>query len=295
MPAIATPPDDPRFAPALYCPRCDYDLRGLTSDRCPECGQILDAQSLRMAAVPWERRRQVGPLGRVRMFWWTVARVSFRTHRFASAAALPVGLRDAVWFRRVLCGWLMLGVVLPAIAVLIAINVIDFDALSDVVEWVGPWRSLGLLLAVLAGAWLFLLGITGVHSYWFHPRHLDLERQNRAVAVSLYAAAPLAWTPLMWVPLAVAAALRRYTDPWRGTSGTAIDVLSTVTALTPFAAAMVTWLVTLRLARLAARRGFVGQASLLLALPPLWLTLLMLTVVGTPAVAFYLWLLLPLI
>ncbi len=27
----------------LHCPRCDYDLRGLPEDRCPECGIPFDA------------------------------------------------------------------------------------------------------------------------------------------------------------------------------------------------------------------------------------------------------------
>ncbi len=24
-----------------YCPHCDYDVRGITSNRCPECGKLI--------------------------------------------------------------------------------------------------------------------------------------------------------------------------------------------------------------------------------------------------------------
>ena len=43
-------PPDARVDPArfpedefpLYCPKCDYLLRGLAEDRCPECGKSFD-------------------------------------------------------------------------------------------------------------------------------------------------------------------------------------------------------------------------------------------------------------
>ena len=34
----AAPPDAPSLHEAVQCPLCDYDLRGLTEPRCPECG-----------------------------------------------------------------------------------------------------------------------------------------------------------------------------------------------------------------------------------------------------------------
>jgi len=41
--------------------------------------------------------------------------------------------------------------------------------------------------------WLFLLMVSGAGSYFFHPRRLPIIRQNRGVALSYYACAPLAW------------------------------------------------------------------------------------------------------
>ena len=35
----------------IGCPRCDYNLRGISTDRCPECGCVLELQ-LASAGVP---------------------------------------------------------------------------------------------------------------------------------------------------------------------------------------------------------------------------------------------------
>ena len=43
---------------------------------------------------------------------------------------------------------------------------------------------------------LFLLSATAIASYFFHPKSLSVIRQNRAVALSYYSAAPLAYLPL---------------------------------------------------------------------------------------------------
>ena len=33
---------------SLNCPLCDYDLRGLPANRCPECGYAFDPEELRL-------------------------------------------------------------------------------------------------------------------------------------------------------------------------------------------------------------------------------------------------------
>ena len=43
-PAEAAKQEEP-----LLCPKCSYDLRGLRSDRCPECGKMLTQSAVRQA------------------------------------------------------------------------------------------------------------------------------------------------------------------------------------------------------------------------------------------------------
>ena len=64
-----------------------------------------------------------------------------------------------------------------------------------------PRRRIVLEMALLplgAGClWLFLFTATGAASYFFHPRSISIERQNRAITLSYYACAPLALTPIV--------------------------------------------------------------------------------------------------
>src|ERR1043166_8412508 len=65
---------------SLHCERCDYDLRGLTVARCPECGLEFDPAARPKADVPWLRRKESGTLG---AYYQTVWRVLFRPQDFA--------------------------------------------------------------------------------------------------------------------------------------------------------------------------------------------------------------------
>ena len=58
---------------AVPCPKCDYDLRGQTEPRCPECGLDFGSFETLADAVEWDRQR-VPELARarVRAAWWLV-------------------------------------------------------------------------------------------------------------------------------------------------------------------------------------------------------------------------------
>jgi hypothetical protein len=68
----------------LLCGRCRYNLRGVKSGHCPECGIKFNRHRLLSTLLPWERRRYTG---RVRSFLATTWVVCFRAPLFAAAAA----------------------------------------------------------------------------------------------------------------------------------------------------------------------------------------------------------------
>jgi len=58
--AVAIAVDEHRTRGAIYCRHCDYNLRGLTSRRCPECGAFFDwnrPQTYELQPQPVRRRR----------------------------------------------------------------------------------------------------------------------------------------------------------------------------------------------------------------------------------------------
>src|SRR5262245_15490774 len=47
-------------AAVLLCPQCGYDLQGIDSARCPECGELLDREHLARSRIPWVSRGEIG-------------------------------------------------------------------------------------------------------------------------------------------------------------------------------------------------------------------------------------------
>ena len=84
-------------AAARLCPGCGYDLRAATTDRCSECGLLLDRAALQESGFPWAHRKRIG---RVRAFVTTVWRVTQDSRSLRHETAKPQGLRDAARFRR---------------------------------------------------------------------------------------------------------------------------------------------------------------------------------------------------
>jgi len=196
-----------------FCPACGYDLRGIDSDRCPECGLALNVAA--GFTIPWSHRKE---MGRLKAFWRTVRLASVQPKRLAMAVAEPVEYAAAQRFR-----WVVIALAsLPPIVFFLVVvwckggtgflSVVGSD-LRSFLPWLGnPLRELAVIWS--AGATLvpvlpigmvamFYLA-TGAAGYWFRPAHMSVARQNRAVAISRYACAPLAWLPL---PVALAAAV----------------------------------------------------------------------------------------
>lgn len=268
---LETPPSDreePRDLPPLpvgcLCPQCGYDLRGLTSARCPECGFDLAAVRSQESRIPWSYRRQLGWL---RAYWKTVWLVLRRPREFCLEVARPVSYRDAQAFR-----WVTL--VHAQAAVLAA------SLAPTVADWVRTGRPAATLWLLIGGiqvwALLALAALPGLASYWFHPRHLPVGHQNRAIALSYYAWTPLAlalltvplgalWMVLCLVPYA--AGLESLY--WAGLGSMTLWVGTTYGCLWAFAKYTLHQAPAVRIGRMLALCLVSGLAVLLLALVPL--------------------------
>lgn len=83
----------------LRCPRCDYNLTGLSAARCPECGTPFDPRELRrrmrFRPIAFERARR---WRKVPMFVVTWATVMFAPWVFARQIVVRVGFGHAAAF-----------------------------------------------------------------------------------------------------------------------------------------------------------------------------------------------------
>jgi hypothetical protein len=85
------------------CAACDYDLRGLTENRCPECGLRFDPNFLPSADIPWLRRDGNALPAYVR----TVALMLLRPRRVGQMVwqDVDVAASEATAFR-----WITIGI-----------------------------------------------------------------------------------------------------------------------------------------------------------------------------------------
>ncbi|MFH0982330.1 MAG: zinc ribbon domain-containing protein [Planctomycetota bacterium] len=268
----------------LFCQECGYNLRGLTSDRCPECGYSLKTLRSQVPRIPWVFREE---LGRLRAYWRTVWMVMFRHKRFCEEVARPVDYGDAQRFRWVT----VLHVYLPVLAGTVLLHVLPWPSPFDG-PWLdepfrGVWPMAGFHLCIL----LFLAAATGVPSYFFHPRDIPIEQQNRAVALSYYACAALGWTPLAFVIGLAGLSVLYIQDRLWGRSAEVLPIVGGVLvmlgALLPIGQIVgyIGDLIHIGVRVMPQRKG---QLALLgFALPLLWLGLAGLIFVGLPAIVFY--------
>jgi len=88
----AASPSLPAIPADLFCPNGAYNLRALTSARCPECGSSLERLRSGVSAVPWVRR---GALGWFRAYWKTVLPFMPREKMFCSEMGKEVDALDS--------------------------------------------------------------------------------------------------------------------------------------------------------------------------------------------------------
>ena len=281
-------------APALFCPACGYDLHAIDSDRCPECGLLIDRTPTGQSTLPWTHRHR---LGRIRAYWRTFFLVCFRPQQFRAEMNRPVRLDDARAFRRTTVWLAYIPVALVVLAVYIAtfepptgwrplINAVSPMLPSQlrplmIARPTGTFLSVGyamellILASLLVAIWLWFFAAAGVASYWFHPRKLDVQQQNRAVALSYYACAPLAVTAITIACMATSAMLH-LVDITSGLWVTFADVAALAAASLQLSG---WWFTSLMMLPMTTRRGVPRAATYFVTLPLAW-ALLAVWIVG---------------
>lgn len=257
----------------VYCPGCMYNLRGVASRRCPECGRPFDLARLSVSQIPWVHRREIGRIGAFRK---TVAMVMLRPRHLALEIMRPVSHRHAQRFR-----WTVIGFVLVTLGALAAAAVwCVHDKYALETRHTVTILLLPLLCAALAAIW------TGLPSWFCAPKRLDREHRNRAISLSYYASGPLV---LLVIPAACWAATFVSTRAVGGFATISLGLL--IASVIGSILILLFWLTaTLTVISTATRRSATGTVGIGLAL--LVLSLLFSTfLIGLPVAAVMYWLL----
>lgn len=191
----ATHDDSP--ASFLVCQECGYSLRGIASNRCPECGCDVTRLRSRQSLIPWVRRSELGVF---RAYWLTVFWVSFKYKRFCEEVSRDVNYRDAQRFRLITVTLVYLAVMAVTVDWYVRNwpNLFSDRLLNDAFKQIWPMALVHLLV------WLYLLAATAAPGYFLDRLDIGIPARNSAIAMSYYTLGALAWTPLnvgilLWV------------------------------------------------------------------------------------------------
>jgi hypothetical protein len=289
-------PADVQSTPLRLCPACDYDLRGIQSSNCPECGlPIGDTPALR---IPWQDRQE---LGRVRAFSQTVYLAIFHPMKFSVAVGWQIDLRSAYLFRL----WVSVLAAAPPILILLMMiwhyggmglieSPFGYYSLFDNAHWLLwemnlMWVAGATLLPILPiGAMLAMWLITGSAKFWFTRGISNGVRRERAAAISFYACAPLA---LLFVPAAALGAMVIGSPGWQvgQGSGIGLSLCAAVSVATGLMLLIAWWWRTVVLMKGATRCGWMRSIMALIGLPIFWSISALLGLMIWPCLAGLIW------
>ncbi|MGB7161379.1 MAG: hypothetical protein WBD40_25195 [Tepidisphaeraceae bacterium] len=281
--------DSPSNSPDLdlYCPNCGYSLRGLESDNCPECGLKVDRSAASVSRIPWEHRRRIG---RVRAYWRTL---TMSKAQLADDVMRPVRYRDARSFQFITV--LIAGLPLIALAAwplppsFFKMAGTPFGTQFPMALPPGYAIDIGLPLLVGVGLHvlpvaivLFLLAMTGVASYFFHPPHLTVVQQNRAVALSYYACSSLVLLLLPGLTLAAFLAIESSISNFRSRYFFASAAMVITMICVPLITLFALWFGYLRMLRRVTQCSATRVIAMAVTLPIAWAALAALILIGLP-------------
>ena len=144
----------------LHCSRCAYDLTGNLSDRCPECGWIIDWGLLRAPLPPLVVSRRTAET----LTWFAMVTLPFQVFLCSGGWALDAltGANSGAMLDQVFADILIELTLLSALAFLAGVGV--FTALRK-----NSLRSMsfGMLLATLA---MTSTGVASIGRVWILSR-----------------------------------------------------------------------------------------------------------------------------
>jgi hypothetical protein len=184
----------------MYCPGCGYDLRGLSSDRCPECGLTID--TVHSGIIPWERRKEIGYF---KSFFRTLVLATFHPTQLARATGAPIDVRSATLFR-----WIVRLLATAPCILLFVLGAASSGGLSAMITIEPPtpggldpsweprflWTAGAVFWPTLPVAFALSCILATGTAPWFFMKRLELVRRSRAMAFSFYLCAPLGWIPI---------------------------------------------------------------------------------------------------
>ncbi|HEY7088548.1 MAG TPA: zinc ribbon domain-containing protein [Tepidisphaeraceae bacterium] len=277
----------------LFCPACGYNLREIESEQCPECGLAVDRETVSRSVIPWTHRAHIG---RGVAFIRTILFVTRRAGWRVGDTSGPVSLSDAQRFRWIVVIVASLPLIAAATTLRWFLKNMPYPSFG-LGNWqrddigMNPLTDVAICLFAAAQMWvvpsilivLYTIVFTGAASYFFHPRSLSTVQQNRAIATSYYACAPLSFMFIAVALLTVAAAMSAggMTD---GRGGFRIMTLLLYLGIAlPAALVAVMWFATLRILHDSTHcmRGRLVTVAVLL--PLVWLVLAILFLVILPA------------
>jgi hypothetical protein len=282
MPEQIAAPAESTLEP--ICPRCGYDLRSIASDRCPECGLIIDRTAMSVSRIPWTHRRSIG---RWRAYWRTNLLAIFRPRKLADEIARPVSLSDSQSFRHVTVFIAWATVLLSFIVLVVVDRKSAFEGLRESGSHLGWWLETTSVAAGLLACWAALLMISGAGSYFFHPRDLPTVVQNRGIALSYYTCAPLAW---LWLPAlccGIAGAISPLDFVQAGPGEKWVNGLVFAAGAFGVVIALACWSAVVRLMARVTRCGIGRAIAMVIYLPIAWLICAAVAML-IPATALYL-------
>jgi len=161
--------DDPSVIDEPHCPGCEYNLRGIDSDNCPECGLLIDRELAERTRIPWEHRRQIGI---VPAYFKTAALMILSPSRFVPDITLRVRRRDARLF-------VFLSVMIFTLPAIFPIALVYWRNSSQQIS------ILAIAVGIAVAVWLAIQ----LPCWFLFPVELRDARQERTRSIAMYAAA----------------------------------------------------------------------------------------------------------